>query len=179
MINTTLLSLYLLIILFALLYFNKDRLKSILLRLKKDENEIYVKICPRCGSASIKTDFSNPVVWAYGTAPKYKCGKCGYMGMLFPELPQNKLKPYLDKLNRQEFKASFRESVDTSTGFFVGKFEIFFSLLTFFIIAAGIIYGQDPNNLLVAGMIPLLWLFFIIYRRYKARKTWNKKTKSF
>lgn len=46
----------------------------------------YVRICPHCGSTDTKIDFSNPVVWAYGTSVEYECNNCGEQGKIFPEV---------------------------------------------------------------------------------------------
>ena len=94
----------------------------------KDKNKKFVRICPKCGSTNIKTDFSNPVVWAYGTTTKYKCISCSYLGTIFPEVLRNEVKNYKKELDdiKKEGKIVNKkwEMVDTSTGYSVGLFEI-------------------------------------------------------
>jgi len=131
MINSTLVSLYALILIFAILYLNKDKLKTIFLRFKKFERKKYVKICPNCGSIDIKTDFSNPAVWAYGTPSKYKCNSCGRLGFLFPEIPEDNITQYQNKIktvtkgNKTKPKSDL---IDVATGFFAGMWDVIVAL---------------------------------------------------
>ncbi len=46
----------------------------------------------------VKVDFSNPVVWAYGTNVKYKCNLCGNMASTFPEALESKIMDFKKKL---------------------------------------------------------------------------------
>lgn len=59
------------------------------------------RICPKCGSVDVSFDFSNSAGIAYGTPGKYKCGKCGFSAMIFPEI---------DKEETEEFRKQMKKS---------------------------------------------------------------------
>ena len=60
---------------------------------KKDQKEEQrVRICPKCNSSDISSDFS---ARSYGQGSffnEHKCNKCGFTGELFPEVPISELK---------------------------------------------------------------------------------------
>ncbi|MBI2652675.1 hypothetical protein HYX00_04380 [Candidatus Woesearchaeota archaeon] len=182
MINPTLIVLYILIFLFIILYFNKEKLKSLFLKFKKSEKEKYVKICPRCGSINIGTDFSNPVVWAYGASPKYKCMKCGYMGALFPEVPESKIKYYKSRIEKGlKLEKITKEPIDASTGYYVGIWEVILALLSvpfFLIIAVFSFYNEGEKFDIFFNLVLLLWIVFFINVGLKIVKN-RKNPKSF
>ncbi|MBI2658030.1 hypothetical protein HYX08_05045 [Candidatus Woesearchaeota archaeon] len=43
------------------------------------------KICPKCRSKDITTDWSDTML-GKPTLSKYKCNKCGYESRIFPEV---------------------------------------------------------------------------------------------
>jgi len=45
-----------------------------------------VKICPRCKSAEVYIDKSNPLQPAMGMPARYICSNCGYSAPTFPEI---------------------------------------------------------------------------------------------
>jgi transposase-like protein len=50
------------------------------------------KVCPKCKSTDISPDLS---ISSYGSGTffnAYKCNKCGYSGMFFPEVKKKKTK---------------------------------------------------------------------------------------
>ncbi|MBI3027432.1 hypothetical protein HYY70_04920 [Candidatus Woesearchaeota archaeon] len=153
MINPALTSLYILIVLFVIFYLNKDKLKEIFIKLNKYGGGKYVKICPKCGSLKIRTDFSNPVVWAYGTAVKYRCDSCGYLALIFPEVLKNEINHYKKglkkRLEESGIKGKKEELADASTGFFVGVWEviIFIILALIFLILLTISVYFKPSLL--------------------------------
>lgn len=63
--------------------------------MKKSINkEKYVKICPKCGSIDVQTDFSNPADWALGITPRYKCNSCNHESTIFPEVLVDEIENY-------------------------------------------------------------------------------------
>ena len=179
MINTTLLIFYSLIFLFLIFYLNKDKLKSFFIGFKKSDKEKYAKICPKCGSINIKTDFSNPVVWAYGTSPKYKCKECGYLSFLFPEVIPEKIGFFRNKIKKGmkiSYKQSKYETLDVSSGFYVGIFEVFIVISIFIIIIAFMAYYEDP----LARVLFIIFFFFIVVALVQRfRRKIYKNSKSF
>ncbi len=55
---STLISLYIFIFIFAILYFNKERIKNVLLKFKSVKKYEYLRICPKCKSKNVSPDFS-------------------------------------------------------------------------------------------------------------------------
>lgn len=98
----------------------------------------YVRICPKCGSIDVHTDFSNPVVWAYGTTTKYKCNMCSYTSNLFPEILQKDMKKYRNKIKQEtkegKVKYNKEDFIDTSTGFTIGLWEVTLLLISLLIV---------------------------------------------
>ena len=146
--------------------------------MKKNKNK-WLRICPKCSSLDVQTDFSNPVVWAYGTTAKYKCDSCGHIAPTFPEVFENKITRFKEKL-KQEIKEekiqSFREDlIDTSTGFWIITYEIVSILVVLVIVLfiAGV-YFINKNAiisfvLIIIGVLILTWLIRQ-YDKYKKRK---------
>ena len=165
MINPTLIALYVFILIFAILYLNKDKIKSIFLKFKKSEKEKYVKICPKCGSINVKVDFSNPVVWTYGTNVKYKCNSCGHLSLLFPEVLNSNIKNYKKELKSgvKEGKMKFKKEdlVDASTGFFVGVWEVIISIILLPLILILLIYSIYNRSGSVSLISWNMWLFLL------------------
>ena len=88
----------------------------------------YVKICPRCGSVKVGVDFSNPVVWNFGTSVKYQCKSCRHIATIFPEVPLDKVVVYQQKFREGMLEGlvtlSDEDKVDTKTGYSVGVYLI-------------------------------------------------------
>ena len=95
---------------------------------KKDDVK-YKKICPKCGSTNIAVDFSNMVVWASGTPPKYACKYCGHISITFPEVEKDNLKLFADEFRNlsQEggMKAIKEDKFDIKSGYSVGLIEAY------------------------------------------------------
>ena len=51
-----------------------------------NKKEKYVRICPICGSTDVSPDFSIPAAVAAGALYMYRCNRCDYVGVLFPEV---------------------------------------------------------------------------------------------
>ncbi|MBI2653764.1 hypothetical protein HYX02_03035 [Candidatus Woesearchaeota archaeon] len=160
MINITYLVLMILIILFAIFYSNLDKIKANFLSIfySKRLKGKYVKICPKCGSTDTKTDFSNPVVWAYGTTVKYKCNSCWHLGVSFPEVLQNKINNYKKELNKKikEGKHTYKREdlIDASTGFlaFINDF-LGFLIGIMIIVVMGALYFVYKDIFTSIGLV--------------------------
>ena len=135
--------------------------------IKKSKGKNYFKICPKCGSIDVQTDFSNPAVWAYGTQSNYKCNSCGFLSGVFPEIPQNEIESYIKEL-KQELKEGKIENkkqnlVDTSTGFTIGVFEGFLfvmgAIITFLLIVLRLDDYIFPLIILIIIVLYSIWFF--------------------
>jgi len=162
---------------------NKDKFRLIFLGGNKYKRRKFVKICPKCGSIKIKTDFTNPAVWAYGTAPKYKCNSCGYLGNLFPEVSEEQLMWYKKELKTQirEGKLRFMKEdlIDASTGFYAGVWEMVAGLLLLPLILISLIvsFARDPydyrvffeknSSLVLTALLGTVFLVYIALRTFK------------
>ncbi len=47
----------------------------------------YVRICPVCNSVDVSPDLSVPAAVASGALYSYRCNRCGFVGVIFPEIP--------------------------------------------------------------------------------------------
>ena len=54
------------------------------------ETKKYVKICPKCKSIEIRTNFKPNI--GLGAPTEYVCDKCGFTSMIFPEIDVDELK---------------------------------------------------------------------------------------
>ncbi len=79
---------------------------------KKDD---FVRICPKCNSTDISTDFSNPALNATGLFNNaYVCNNCGNTGNFFPEVERATLDPVKGKgrtEKRNLINASYRKNI--------------------------------------------------------------------
>jgi predicted RNA-binding Zn-ribbon protein involved in translation (DUF1610 family) len=64
---------------------------------KNSKKEIFVRICPRCGSKKVE---NKAMVSNMGQF--YACKSCGFGGSLFPEIP----KKYADKMKDRSMRYS-------------------------------------------------------------------------
>ena len=67
-------------------------------KIKPDDS---IMVCPRCGSTNVATDFSNPLVWAYGIPSNYKCNECRNIGKFFPQIDKDKVEEYQSELKKE------------------------------------------------------------------------------
>lgn len=57
----------------------------------KAENELYVPICPKCGSLDVKSE-TNPTYAITGLMSVFKqCNACDHHGLVFPEVPASQV----------------------------------------------------------------------------------------
>ncbi len=50
-----------------------------------------VSACPQCGSTEVRQDTSDPLQGPFGLPERFVCGRCGYTGYTFPEVPEEDL----------------------------------------------------------------------------------------
>lgn len=155
-----------------------NRKRSIKILGKKQK---YFPICPKCGSIDIGTDFSNPVVWNYGTPPKRRCNSCGYIGNIFPEILESKIatfkKELKDKIDTRVIKPTKEDKIDAKTGYFITLFEVgaFFIAITIGLLLGGIYAYRDliprkPTYILITIIGTIIFAFIILIARHKTKK---------
>jgi len=49
-----------------------------------------MRICPKCRSEDVSPDFSRQTFGEQSEFNAHKCNKCGYRGILFPEITKDK-----------------------------------------------------------------------------------------
>lgn len=94
---STLISLYVLIFLFAIAYFNWEKIKDVLLNFKNTKKDKYVKICPQCKSKNVSPDFFIKTFGEKSEFNKYKCNNCGFNSTFFPEVAGRKIAKHKNK----------------------------------------------------------------------------------
>ena len=63
----------------------------------------YVKVCPRCGSLSIKVGNQGGSAGTYfGLPTMYRCQNCGYSNYAFPEIDLNEFKRKKEEKREQK-----------------------------------------------------------------------------
>ena len=141
---------------------------------KNKTNEHYVKICPKCGSIDVGVDFSNPVVWDYGTTTKYKCSKCGNLSPIFPEIMLGEVQNFRGELKQKiadgEFVPKKEDLVDTSAGFSLWIMFAIISLMGLAVQFVVFIYSPKKDGstithslywlLIYAGLLVFIWKKF-------------------
>jgi hypothetical protein len=137
-----------------------------------NKKERYVRICPKCGSIDVHTDFSNPVVWASGTTIKYQCNSCKNMGIFFPEISIKKIKEYQQKIQKKKItKKHDYPLIDGTTGETAASLSF---LGLFFIIGAILFFTGIFSNISIFYKIILIFggilLWISIYYTYKELK---------
>src|SRR3989338_3588659 len=136
------------------------------------DTENYVKICPKCGSTQIVVDFSNPVVWNYGTPPKYKCKKCSYIGITFPEILKEDITDYKKSMTKNfkqtATKTNKSDLLYISIGYSISIYEAAVSMVGIAFMTLIFFLGKDGNDFFIL-MSPIYLLF--IYLGWKIYKT--------
>ena len=136
-------------------------------RQKKNKKDRYTNICPKCGSVNVQTDFSNPVVWDFGTTTKYKCNSCGYLSNFLPQVLIKNIKNY-----RKELKKGIKEGlikresqplVDTAPGFFVGVWEaVVFLVSSLLLVYINYASYRSPLKFLLSLILVMILIYIII-----------------
>lgn len=141
------------------------------------KKERHVKVCPKCGSTDVHVDFSNPVVWAYGTTTKYQCESCGHTAPVFPEMPEKEVAHYKRMLKEKmkEYKGDCdgKDVIDTAPGFSVGIFEVLLSIIAAIMLISVFLLGieLDTPDLVMA----IILLFLCSYIIWKIRKSHKRR----
>ena len=128
---------------------------------KKQTREKYVRICPVCDSTDVSPDFSIPAAIAAGALYSYRCNRCDFVGIIFPEVLLEEIPPLR---NLKEIKRSY-PIVDVTYGRgyagllrFISPFGLILSLL---------IYANDQQWYNLAMVIVFSYLtLYIAGRRY-------------
>ena len=147
--------------------------------LKGFKKEKHVFICPKCGSTDIKVDFSNPVVWIYGTRTMRQCASCGRIGAFFPEVLESEVNHYREELNIEKkqgrIKKSKEEQIDSTTGVFaIGAWFLGLMFIMGFILSivglTMLTKDKKTSLIFIAIGIFLLFSLFLMFRQPKKEK---------
>ena len=98
--------------------------------------EKFIRICPICNSPDVSPDMSVPAAVAYGALYNYRCNRCGFVGIAFPEISMENL-PEIKETD--SIKRDY-PLVDISYGkgyLSILKYLSFFGILLYFIIFSG------------------------------------------
>lgn len=149
-------------------------LLDIMKRQKKRKKEEYVNICPKCGSINVQTDFSNPVVWDFGTTVKYKCNSCGYLSNFLPQILIKNIRNYRKELKKEAkeglVKREKQPLVDTAPGFFVGVWEVvIFLIISLLLVYVNYINYESSLKFLLSIVLVII-LIYIIVKAINSRK---------
>jgi hypothetical protein len=125
----------------------------------------YVQVCPKCGSVDLEIDFSNPVVWDYGTRSLYKCRDCGNMGAVFPEVDTADLELFRKEISQLPSREGKEETIDAKTGLFAVETEILGScgILGAILLLVGVAGLGISYKYAIAGIVGALFLAIIYY----------------
>lgn len=145
--------------------------------MKKSRNkkERYIRICPKCGSINIQTDYSNPAVWAYGTSTKYKCNSCGVIGPVFPEILESEITEYKKGLEKEikygKIKSTKEDLIDASSGFFAVRIElvIVLGILIIILFGAGNYLYNNETVIFTILVSSIIFLIALIIKSYNEK----------
>lgn len=143
----------------------------------KMKKEQYVQVCPKCGSTRVHVDFSNPVVWAYGTTTKYRCESCGHMAPIFPEMPKKEVTHYKrmlkEKMQEHKGDGGNKDIIDTTPGFTIGIFEVLLFIMAAIMLILGFLLGRERG---VTDLGMAITLFVVCsYIIWKIRESHKRK----
>lgn len=121
--------------------------------------EKYVKVCPACNSVDVSPDFTIPAAIASGALYMFRCNRCDYVSVLFPEFPESEL-PEPKEL--EEIERNY-QTVDTTFG--KGFFALLKLLAPLGLILSLIMYFQQQNPLFMLGIAVHAYLTPYVYGR--------------
>ncbi len=78
----------------------------------------YLRICPKCKSAKVEVEKSNPLHATFGVPWMYVCQSCGHSGQVFPEVAIDSLK----NVKKEKPIKQKSPQIDTSYGEFQVRF---------------------------------------------------------
>ncbi len=113
---------------------NESKKKKEQVSKEKAESVKTVKICPRCSSPNVFTDYTSSASVVLGEINRLRCRNCNYSGVLFKEIDVNDLKDH--KVVEQSELKGKTEMINTSYGFGIKPYFYIIGLVT---IAAGIL----------------------------------------
>ncbi len=118
---------------------------------KKKAKGKYVMICPKCDSKDVTHDWSSPAtVGSTLVNVMYKCNNCGHEGMVFPEVPENKVPK-----NPKPLKyVKERTLVDTTFG--RGEFGILHLISPLLIISGLLSFFFGTETIKIQALLILL-----------------------
>lgn len=181
MININMVILYGFVLIALLFFLYFEKIKKFFVNEANSNNEKYRKICPKCGSTDVQTDFSNPVVWAYGANTKYKCRSCGHISALFPEISKYEIKSYKKELKKKIGEGVInakKELVDISSGFSIGLFEMIFIAIGYIFVPLMLFLheGSSSQNSNIIVVISSIWYLILGYFIFKiGRSAYQRK----
>jgi predicted RNA-binding Zn-ribbon protein involved in translation (DUF1610 family) len=61
----------------------------------------YFKICPKCGSTNITTEFNNAAKISYGAPLDYTCDDCGFSSKVFLEITEEEITNFRESIKKE------------------------------------------------------------------------------
>ena len=136
--------------------------------LKKSVGQ-YIMICPKCKSADVKVDKTNPLEPAEGMSSMYICSNCNHTGFSFPEVSLSQLDGFEREAQREgliDTHPDRSSKVDTRYGDF--QVKIIWKVSGPLILLVGVIFSfQVP---VIGAIIVILGLFMVYVTYFKKRK---------
>ena len=86
-------------------------------KMKKKINEVYVQICPLCGSTDVGVNFENSAGWAYGNSASYQCNSCGNIANIFPEVLKKDVSIQSKKIQKKSKELKLKPNIDSTIKF--------------------------------------------------------------
>jgi len=119
----------------------------------------YVRICPVCNSTDVSHDFSVAAAVASGALYNYRCNRCGFVGIIFPEMPADELP---QPRNLDEIERDY-STLDISYG--RGYSSLLKYLAPFGAALNLALYLETSSLIYILGVIVFLYLSLYLFAR--------------
>ena len=137
------------------------------------KEEPYARVCPKCASAQVWMDQSNPLQSQMGLPPTYVCSQCCFSAYIFPEVPVSQVKSLRAEAKKEgltEKKEAGQSTVDTRYGGF--EVRVVWKIFGPILVLAGILLLFKA---LVYGILLLTAGLALSYVTFFKKKEINSK----
>jgi|Deesub1362A_J573_1020465.scaffolds.fasta_scaffold02331_8 hypothetical protein len=117
----------------------------------------YIKLCPICNSVDVSPNFSVPAAVASGALYSYRCNRCGFVGLGFPEVPVDDVP---EPRNFQDVEKGYTV-LDVTYG--RGYINLMKYIAPFGVILSIVFYLESKNLLNLLGVVIFSYLTFYIF----------------